>query len=95
MSDNTMNTTATATANVTAASSRMNMDVSDIENFTKVKVCFVDINVYISGEFLKVHNSIDQFLVTSQCGSFVYFNEEQVDFVDKENEEIKIFLLRP
>lgn len=71
----------------------MKIKIEDIEKYTLVKVFFVKLSVQIEGEFMKPENSIGAFLVSSKCcNNFVYFDENQIDFVSKENGQITIFL---
>lgn len=71
----------------------MKIKIEDIEKYTLVKVFFVKLSVQIEGELIKPENSIGAFLVSSKCcNNFVYFDENQIDFVNKENGQITIFL---
>ena len=71
----------------------MRIKIQDIEKYTLVKVFFVKLSVQIEGELIKPKNSIGAFLVSStSCNNFVYFDENQIDFVNKENGQITIFL---
>lgn len=71
----------------------MRIKIQDIEKYTLVKVFFVKLSVQIEGELIKPKNSIGAFLVSSTCcNNFVYFDENQIDFVNKENGQITIFL---
>ena len=71
----------------------MKIKIQEVEKYSIVNVFFVKLSVQIQGELLKPENSIGAFLVSSKCcNNFVYFDENQIDFVNKENGQITIFL---